>query len=322
MKKRILTIFKVTFSLGLIAWLYSRVEWTEFGVIVGGAQPWFLIPVFLILAGNLWISAWKWKLFLKADDLDQPVSQLFVSYWIGAFLSMFLPSNIGGDGYRIYTLGKETKEGVRSFTSVFAERFAGFVSLAFLGLFGALAGFAFIRSWTVIAVLGAFLGLFLVLLVLLLDARPVLWGLRITRLDRVGPIAKGFLKFTETFRKYGQNRRLMVSALGISLLFHIGYISAVYGYSLFLGLDCPFFWFVVFMPIIAIFEALPISFYGIGIRDSAYVYFFAQVGMPREHALALALTHLVLNVLLASIGGLLLIFRRNQTSARVVKGSN
>jgi uncharacterized protein (TIRG00374 family) len=312
MKKALLQTLKWVLSLGLIAWLYSRVDRDAFVLLLQGARPWMLLPVAAILILNLWISALKWSIFLRADGIHESMPHLFASYWIGSFVSLFLPSNIGGDGYRIYALGKRTKQGMRSFTSVFAERLSGFIALTSLGLVGGILGYALIRSPVVLLVVAAFLGLFSALLLFIFKENWAKRLLALFRMDRIGGITKAHRSIVESFLRYRGNPGLLSSVMSL------GYVTVVFCYSRFLGMDAPFLWFLVLMPIIAIFEALPFSVYGIGIRDTAYVYFFAQVGMPREHALALALTHVTVNVLLCSVGGLLLLLRRNQEATRSV----
>ena len=310
-KKAAIQILKWVVSIGLITWLYSQISWSEFGSMLTGSSPIYLPLAVVVIAFNTLFCTYKWKLLLKADSLDQPLGQLTVSYMIGSFVSLFLPSNIGGDSYRIYDLGSRTKQGVRSFTSVFADRFSGFLALSIIGLIGGLSGYALLRDKSVILVLLLFLGLILAMLVLIIDPRFVKFCLKITRLDHIGAIAKSHQSFVETFQRYGGNWRLVLSVMLLSAAFHLGYITVIFFYNRFLGLEYPYFIFVVFIPIIALFEALPISIYGIGIRDTAYVYFFAQVGMPSEQALGIALVHLIMNVLFASTGGLLFLFRKS-----------
>lgn len=317
-KKIIVQVLKWAISIGLITWLYSQISWSEFLNMLAGSSPIYLLLAVLVIALNTVFCSYKWKLFLKADSLDQPLGQLTVSYMIGSFFSLFLPSNIGGDSYRIYDLGNRTKQGVRSFTSVFADRFSGFLALSLIGLVGGISGYALLRDKSVIGVLILFLGLFIMMLILIVDPRFVRFCLKISKLDQIHAIVKAHESFVETFHKYGGDWKLISSVMTLSILFHLGYITVIFFYSHFLGLDYPFFVFVVFIPIIALFEALPISIYGIGIRDTAYVYFFAQIGMPSEHALGIALTHLVMNVLFASTGGLLFLFRKNRESTSVV----
>ncbi len=45
----------------------------------------------------------------------------------------------------------------------------------------------------------------------------------------------------------------------------------------------------MFVPLIYLTEVIPISINGIGVRDSAFVFFFLQVGYTKEEALAVSL---------------------------------
>ena len=69
-------------------------------------------------------------------------------------------------------------------------------------------------------------------------------------------------------------------------------------------------YFCIFVPLITLGEALPISIFGIGVRDSLYVFFFAQGGASREQALALALVYVLITIVYSLVGGALFLLRR------------
>jgi uncharacterized membrane protein YbhN (UPF0104 family) len=71
-----------------------------------------------------------------------------------------------------------------------------------------------------------------------------------------------------------------------------------------LQLDVPFVFYFILIPPIAVATMIPVSLNGLGVREGAFVFFLAQVGVPEAQALSLAL--LWLGVLIASslIGGL------------------
>ena len=82
------------------------------------------------------LSALKWRLLLLSDHIDIPLIKLVVSYLIAAFFNLFLPSNIGGDSYRIYDIMQKSGRGASTAASVLADRLSGFVALACLSLGG------------------------------------------------------------------------------------------------------------------------------------------------------------------------------------------
>ena len=305
MNKKILTnVAKWVVSIGLIVWLYTTIEWDSFLGIIKNTSPWFVPVGFALILVNNVVCAYKWKLFLKADDLHFGLPYLVKSYWIGFFVSLFLPSNIGGDTYRIFNIGTETKQGVRSFTSVFADRFTGFLALVTIGLVGSIAGYALIHNVTIILTLAAFLSLFGISIFVIFEQKLALKLLRITKVEKIPAISKSYLSFAETMKKYGSQPQLVFQTMVLSFVFHFVYITIVYTYGQFIGIQQPYYIYILFVPIVALVEALPISIYGFGIRDSAYVYLFSLVAVPAEQALALSLVFLITNVLYASLGGL------------------
>ena len=66
-------------------------------------------------------------------------------------------------------------------------------------------------------------------------------------------------------------------------------------------------------------EALPVSIYGIGIRDVGYVFFFGWAGMTDLHTRSLALLFLTITLCYSLIGGLLYLGRVIQ-SWKTAKG--
>ena len=66
-------------------------------------------------------------------------------------------------------------------------------------------------------------------------------------------------------------------------------------------------YFVIFTPIVALAQVLPISLNGLGIREGAFAVLFASVGVAAPDAVALSLLYQVLRVLTGLLGGMLYI---------------
>ena len=65
-----------------------------------------------------------------------------------------------------------------------------------------------------------------------------------------------------------------------------------------------------FVPLALLGEALPISIFGIGVRDSLDGFFFAQGGASREQALSMALVYVLITLVYSLFGGGLFLLRR------------
>jgi hypothetical protein len=69
------------------------------------------------------------------------------------------------------------------------------------------------------------------------------------------------------------------------------------------------------VPLCTLVQALPISFNGWGVRESVFILYFAQVGLPRESAMAFSLVGAGLMVLLSLSGAVVWTSRGDNTPA-------
>jgi hypothetical protein len=122
-------------------------------------------------------------------------------------------------------------------------------------------------------------------------------------------------KFFLSFQCYGSNRRLLTRVMAISFAFQLSVICIVYLLSLALHATVSFFYFSAFVPLITLLEALPISIYGLGLRDAGYVFFFGWAGMTNLETRSLALLFLGVTVSYSLLGGIVYLVRIFTTGA-------
>lgn len=315
--KKYLPLLKIAFSVCLLLFLYSRADWSSFGEIFSRARPAFLLPIFALCFLNTLMSAFKWEMLLKADGIDVGLWRLTRSYLIGTFFNLFLPSSIGGDAYRIYDVSKRSSRAAEGFASVFADRFTGFLAIAAWGLVFSLLGIRRLQEPRIILIPAAVFAMMVAMVWLLLQQRLLLWGLRLFHMDRIPKLQDFVRKFLNSIATYRNNKALLVKTLSISLAFQFLVIVIVWMMGLTLGFSTGILPFAIFIPLITLIEALPISIYGIGVRDGAYVFFFTQVGVAREAALSLAMLYLAINFVYAAVfGGTAFLTRGKYTEGR------
>ncbi|CAK8724180.1 MAG: hypothetical protein CDV28_12238 [Candidatus Electronema aureum] len=303
-KRRLFIVGKVVFSCTLMFLLYRKIPMNDLRGLFASIDFRYVLPILALLFLNTAASALKWRLFLLADGVDIPLSTLTVTYLIGSFYNLFLPSNIGGDSYRIYDIAKKSSCGVRSAASVFADRFSGFIALVILSL---LSSVLVARQFNnVFFFLGPLLILLILLAVLvaLIKEKPVRLFLTVTRLDRF-PLLVGLTeKFFLSVQCYGANRRLLVKVMAISFAFQLSVITIVWLLALSLHARVSFFYFSAFVPLITLLEAVPISIFGLGLRDVGYVFFFSWTGMTELQTRSLSLLFFGLAVSYSLLGGM------------------
>jgi glycosyltransferase 2 family protein len=313
-KKRLLFAGKMLFSGTLMVLLYRKIPAGDLTSLLASLDLSFLPLILVLLFFNTAASALKWRLFLLADGVDIPLRTLTVTYLIGSFYNLFLPSNIGGDSYRIYDIAKKSKSGVRSAASVFADRLSGFIALVILSLLSSVLVARQFGNLLFFLVPLIILLLLLAVLTALVKEQPVRIFLAVTRLNRF-PLLTGLAeKFFASFQVYGSSRTLLVQVMAISFAFQLSVIVIVWLLALSLHAQIAFFYFSAFVPLITLLEALPISIFGLGLRDVGYIFFFGWAGMSELQTRSLALLFFAVAVGYSLIGGLLHLGRTLTTS--------
>lgn len=290
--------------------LYRNTPLQQIWAVLSQSSFQFLGMVGCIVLVNIVLSSVKWRVLLLSDQIDIPLAKLVVSYVIGGFFNVFLPSTIGGDSYRIYDIMRQSGQGVRTAASVFADRLSGFIALTFLSLIASFfVAIKIERPLLAALPLVVLAGLFLVLY-LVWRRTPVLWLLRVARLDRVPKLVLFVETFCATLLRYTKEPGTLVRVMILSFAFQFLLILSVYLMAKAIHASAPFIYFLSFVPLITLMEAVPISVYGIGVRDMGYVFFFQYAGISEVHTRSLAIVFLAVTFCYALLGGLLFLGRK------------
>lgn len=310
MKKQLGLLAKLAVMAGLLALLYRKVDFADFRAALAGLQWGWLPIIYVLLFVNTVLNSWKWGLLLRADGIRMSLGSLICSHLIGTFFNLFLPSSIGGDAYRVVDVGRRAHAGAKSFAAVFAERLMGFLALALWGLLFTAIGWARLPDprilflpVVVFVVMGA-----LVFAVIQRTWLMAVWNF--LRLNRARRLDAFLSRFLDSLAGYHADRKLVAVVFVLSLVFQMIAITTIFLISQALNWSVPFIFFCIFVPLITLGEALPISIFGIGVRDSLYVFFFVQGGATREEALAMALVYVLITLVYSLVGGVIFLLRR------------
>ena len=306
--KRLLPVLRVVLSMGLMALLYRRMDWSQLGGILAGARLPLVVLLYALLLLNTVISAVKWRWLLQADRVAVPLPRLVVSYLIGSFLNLFLPSSIGGDAYRIYDVAQYGRA-AKSFASVLADRLTGFIALVVLGFAFGLAGYGALPHKQVFLIPALAMAALLSGIALLVQRRLLVRIFEATPARRSAKLRAFLDGLLDSVAEYRRAPGLFLRIMGLSFLFQLTAIACILILARALGYDTPALYFFIFVPFISLMEALPITIFGLGLRDGLYVFFFTPVGMTQTAALTLALAYVLMTVVYCLSGGLLLLLR-------------
>ncbi|MBI4690261.1 MAG: flippase-like domain-containing protein [Nitrospirae bacterium] len=270
--KILLLIVKLLVSSSLLYFVLSKAGVDKVLAIIKTIHPAAFIGSMLIYVSSLYISTMRWR-FLLPEEFR--IKKLFSFYLIGSFFSTVLPGIIGGDAVKSYYLYKEINKGGLSLSSVFMDRYIGFISLMAIGLISFISGFKYIKGtpieWLLPVIILAFLvGSFFV------------FGLRF------GKRIKIFSEFYEYFDIYRNQKTMIVKTLFLSVIIQGMSILSMYVIALGLGQHVSLLYFFIFFPIIVTISTAPISISGIGIREGSFVLLFGLIGVKAEMATAMS----------------------------------
>lgn len=301
-RRRLLFLLKLGVTFSLCAWIALHVQWSSIWEQLSQASISLVLVVYGLNALSIPISALKWQQLLAVHGVRYRIGWLVRWYFVAFFLGHFLPTSIGGDGFRIYKTWRNPRSRACALLAVFAERVSGIAALMLLGYVA--AAFVYVRLGD------RFAGLFLLLgsigLAVGVPGVILLWGMaRRGRLDRLAasercpsPIAALAL-LANDFRV--EHRRTAAAAM-ISFLFHALRIGFFWLMILALGLRADPLELTLAIAITELVGLLPISLGGLGLVDGVFIYLMSRYGLSHEVALSTMLLIRVPRVPLSLIG--------------------
>jgi uncharacterized membrane protein YbhN (UPF0104 family) len=276
--KALLLVLKLLVSGALLYAVLSRAGIERvFGLLRGISPLSFALAVLMYVASQL-VASMRWGLLLQSGQDGHGrlgLRRLFPLYLLGSFFSRLLPGTVGGDAVKAYYLYKETGQGVQALSSVFMDRYIGYIVLMSMGLAAFPFGLGYFRGSWIEWLLPAIVAGFIILSI-------VFFGLRLGKRMRL------LGDFYGHFHSYRRQKGVMARAALLSVVIQVATVLAVYVLALGLGQRIPLLPFFIFVPIIITLSSLPVSISGVGIREGAFVLLFGSIGVRPDAATALS----------------------------------
>jgi uncharacterized protein (TIRG00374 family) len=305
MKRLALLGAKIAVSLALLAYLFATTDLRALEQRVRTADLLDVSAAVACYAAMLAVATWRWQILLQALGRQAPIRRLAASYLVATFFNNFLPSNIGGDIVRIRDGAKATGSTTSSLAVVGVDRVLGFAALYVL----AAAAFV-VAPPQVRGLAGArlvLLGLALLFSILAYVFFRPGTARRLMALSRLSSIAWAREKFevVQGAVHVYRSRLETILAAGVASL-AVQALAVLYFLAIARALGIPLQATAAFLmvPLCTLLQALPVSFNGWGLREGLFTLYFAQIGLPRDSALAFSLVGAGLIVLL-SLSGIL-----------------
>ncbi|NNE09268.1 MAG: flippase-like domain-containing protein [Gemmatimonadetes bacterium] len=313
MRRWIETLLKAAISIGLL-WFLLRGGVLERAIEETRDRfelPFFLLGLAAFALSNL-LGGIQWNLLLRAQEIVISTWRAVSLYFVGLFFSNFLPANLGGDVVKVVDLYRETGKGGGAVAATVVDRGAGLIVLS---LMACVSGFLYWKWFGFDRFLYLIPLFFLVFIgtgLLVLSNRCVRFlerTLARVPIDSVRTKGEALLQALFVYRK---RKLALLAAFCVALVVQTLRVLVHYFAARTIGLDPPLVLFFLFIPIIAVFLALPISINGLGIREGLGVYLYGLIGIESELAFTISFLAYVIGVVVSLLGGVFFIVRPNR----------
>ena len=289
--------------LGLLGWL---VDWPGTLRIMRRANVELVMLSGAVIFAAMVVSTVKWQRLARFACGPLPFPPLLRAYWIGSFLSNYLPSNVGGDVVRVLVL-KAWAPVASLAGSVLVERLTGVAALAVisatsLSLHQVTPSKLNLALWLIVCAICAGLGSIIILGSHLLRGGTAVIE-RLPGLFR--RLAAKLAGFGETVAGYrSAPGELVIAGLwslvfyGLLILFQFILLRSV-GSTVTLA-DA-----ALVAPLVPLVSLLPVTANGLGLTEGAIVVFYTHMGVPADQAFAAALLRRLVTVAVSAPGGLM-----------------
>ena len=302
---------RLVVTLLILAYLASNIDMRAAALAVLQIDRRWLAFVLGLVAVDRVVMIVRWWLLLRASRVAVSASDAARIFLISSFVGSFLPAGIGGDVARAYGVSRVTSNGSEAVASVAVDRVLGILALLAMGLTG-LTVTSGVTDWRVAAAMA----------LLLAVCCAIFWADRLVAMLsttgwRSGTVGGRLVALGAALSRYRSRPATLLAVLAWSVGVQVLRILQAYWLGVGLGLDVPFRYYLVFMPVGLLMLLLPVSISGFGVPQAAIVWLMRPLGVPDEQSLALS-TLIVLTGLAGNLPGLLLWMRDGAKRGNVV----
>lgn len=273
-----------------LTWLSVwQADWRAIaGSLAGTSWRWVLAACVLVVIDRA-VNAYRWIALLQPVTPRPSVSALMRIFFISTFVGTFLPSTVGSDAVRAWSLAQDQVSRSQSIASVLVDRLLGLVSTLLTALVGC----------ALMPMLLSNLGAALTWALALTTAVSVL-SLAVVFSPGIDAILRRHLgvvparlrssagRLLDALQAYRTERRLMMLVLAASVGVQVLRVVQAWMLGLSLGIAAPLTAYVAFIPVIVLVMLLPVTMNGLGTGQLAFVWMFRLAGVGAAEAFALS----------------------------------
>lgn len=302
MKKRAGTIIKLIIGLAILVWLIIKCDPAEMLEVLKRIHPLPVAGACLVFLGGVVFSAYPWKMLMPVHKLELSAREAIELSLMSFCVNNLLPGGLGGDALRAWAFMKKTARPEPCAATVLLDRWLAFVCLIFIVII------ITVYKWEQIAQIGLLQVMFGVLAVfavmfavsLIMFAGGLKFLKKPLEKIRFGTTAAGF---SESLLEYCHHLKTVALCLILTSVTPI--LDALGFWFLGLSLDnsCPFWSYVLMIPVLRVIHHIPVSVNAVGTQDAACIFYWGAFGVGSAEALTMSMAAHALKILAALISG-------------------
>lgn len=273
-------------ALGTLVFLFAKIDLGKIETLISHSIPSYIVLAFLMLAGQIMVSAYRWLCLLRMAGFSPPVWDCIGSFAASSFINSTLPGGVGGDIMRMWFTARSGIPTTVATTSVIADRILNLTALGLPLIIVLLSCMLWmdekLSAIHMVALIVA--NILLCACVALIMIAPIIDRFKTHKLAFLSPI----ISLSRMTGIIFQKPQLLITLLSTILLGYFMQITTIILIAY--GLQIPLTFQNIFlgMPIVILLSALPITPGGWGIRESAMVLVFSTTQVTAEAALGLS----------------------------------
>ena len=304
-------LVRLLVSAALLYFVLRSIDLSTLWRRVQGMNPAWISLAAAVFVFMQSVSVWRWHRLLRAQHVTVATRTLSESIWVSLFFNNFLPSNIGGDVFRIADTAGPAGSKTLATTVILVDRVLGLAALIVVAAVG-----AFAASLVGIHVPGA-RWLWMVAAAGTAAAIPVIAIPKLTAYllkpllllkrpwidERVQRLEDAIIRFREA-------PSALAGAFAGALVVQITLVAFYLLTAKSLSVPLPILLGAVLIPVSLAVQMAPLSINGFGVREAVFAFFFRRFGLPIDAAVALSLVSTGLVMGLSLVVGFMLLRRR------------
>ena len=264
---------------------------------------WQLVTVLVLLnIISMLIGGLRWAILVLSRANIKDVLIFTKASFTGSFYALFFPSSVGGDLLKWTTLLKSYPQisKLKLAGTALIDRVIGFSAFSLMAMISLILGkilkyqFPGILFWL-------FLGINIALIIFYL----FVFRLNFEKMAGKYKFLNKLLEIVDLLKN--SNKKRIILCFLISMLAQPFWMMISWYLFNSLGIDLKLIQVFIFMPIISLILILPISWAGFGARENLYLYFLVPLGYSAEKLLFVSTFSGVMGILMALLGGLMLL---------------